>query len=602
MRSRFQLRSLAVQITVLVLAMLAVFTAALGLTVFQLTRDWLQESAVANLEALAAARQVAIKIQLDDYLDDAASFAHPWLVAEVEALLAAGEPERTVLHDALVARMRREQPAYLYNQSTEVVDLTGTVIAATDAMQEGRPLVDSPAFTEGQLNPYVADPVVESGKVYLDVSHPLRDAQGNTIAVLILRFDAHQLLAITGDRTGLGATGETVLGVRRGDEVHFLAPLRFDPNLSNIAPAPASGERAKPMIHATAGQSGVTHAPDYRGVQVIAAYRPIEATGWGVVVKQDEAETLAGVARLRATLLAGMGVLLLLGAVVTAPLTRAFLLPLRGLERATRRVAGGDLDTTVPVSQLDEVGQLAESFNTMVARLREAHDDLARSNKELASFAYVVSHDLKAPLRGIASLSEWLEEDLEGKLEQDQREQMQLLRERVQRMDALIDGLLEYSRVGRVRAPVVPVDVGALLVRVIDSVNPPDHIHVTVVPPMPALQTDELRLSQVFQNLIGNAVKYHPGPQGRVEVGCRDAGAVWEFSVSDDGLGIEPRHHERIFQMFQSLHSHSDVDSTGIGLALVKKIVEGRGGRIWVESDGEVGRGATFRFTWPKKE
>jgi len=591
-----------VQITVLVLGMLMLFTVALGLTVFQLTRDWLEHSAVANLEALASARRAAIETQLSDYLDDAASFVHPELGADVEALLAAGEPERTALHDALVARMRREQPAHPYHESTEVVDLTGTVIAATDAAQEGRQLADSPAFTEGRLHPYISDPFAELGKVCLDVSHPLRDAQGDTIAVLVLRFDAKQLLTITGDYTGLGATGETVLGARRGNEVCFLAPLRFDPNLSSIAPAPASGERAKPMIHATAGQSGVTRAPDYREVQVIAAYRPIEPTGWGLVVKQDESEAFAGIVRLRATLLAGMGVLLLLGAVIVAPLTRVFLQPLRELEQATRRVAAGDLTTSVPASQLDEVGQLAESFNTMVARLREAHEGLARSNQELTSFAYVVSHDLKAPLRGIASLSEWLEEDLADRLEGEQREQMRLLRERVQRMDALIDGLLEYSRVGRIRNPVISVDVGALLVRLIGTVNPPDHIHVAVIPPMPTLQTDELRLSQVFQNLIDNAVKYHPGPQGRVEVACRDADAFWEFSVSDDGLGIEPRYHERIFQMFQSLHPRSDVESTGIGLALVKKIVEERGGKIWVESDGVPGHGSTFRFTWPKKE
>jgi signal transduction histidine kinase len=602
MRSRFRFQTLTAQITVLVLITLAVFTLALGLTAFQITRDRLEEIAIVNLQALASARQAAIEGQLQHYFGHLEGFLQPNLEADVTALLVADSEEWAALHAELVAGLRREQASDPHVKWTEIADTTGTVIAATAAEREGLRHDDSSVFLEGQKHAFVSDPFAELEEIYLELSTPLRDARNDTVGVLILRLDAERLLTITGNYTGLGDTGETALGVRRGDKVHFLVPLRFDPNLSAIVPIPVDGDRARPMIHATAGQSGWTRAPDYRGVQVIAAYRPIALTGWGLVVKQDEAEAFAGISRLRLNLLLGSGVLLLLSAVVIVPLARTFTWPLRDLERATRRVAAGDLTTHVPVSELDEVGQLAESFNAMVIRLREAHDELAHSNQELASFAYVVSHDLKAPLRGIASLSQWLAEDLAEALEGDQREQMRLLRERVRRMDALIDGLLEYSRVGRVRSPTVPVDVGVLLVKVIDAVHPPDGIHVTVPPPMPTLKTDELRLSRVFQNLIENAVRYHPGPQGSVEVACRDAGARWEFSVSDDGTGIEPRHHERIFQIFQSLHPQDDAESTGIGLALVKKIVEEHGGRVWVESDGMPGQGATFRFTWLKEE
>lgn len=604
MRSQLRLQTLAAQIAVLVLAMLTVFTMALGLTVRQIISDWLEDTAVAGLEALASARQAALEAQLQDYLDDLGAFTQPNLETDVASLLEAAGDERATLHRELVASLRREQTAVAGLESAEIVDTTGTVIAATADEREGLRLGDSSTFLEGRRKTFIGDPSRHGGNVYLELSAPLRDAQNNTIALVILHFDARRLLALTGDYTGLGETGETVLGARRGDEVYFLTPLRFAPNLGDIAPAPAGGERAKPMIHATAGQSGVIRARDYRDVRVIAAYRPIEPTGWGLVVKQDEGDAFAGVSQLQFTLLTSLGVLLLLGAVATLPLMRAFTRPLRELERATLQVAAGDLNTHVPVSQLDEVGRLAESFNVMVTRLREAHEELARSNRELASFAYVVSHDLKAPLRGIASLSEWLEEDLNlaGTLGEVQVEHMRLLRQRVRRMDALIDGLLEYSRVGRIRTQVIPVDVGALLVRVIDALDPPDHIHVTVTSPMPTLKTEGLRLSQAFQNLIENAVKFHPGPQGQVEVACRDAETHWEFTVSDDGAGIEPRYHGRVFQIFQSLHAQDDAESTGIGLALVKRIVEEQGGRVWVESDGVPGHGATFHFTWSKGE
>ena len=519
-------------------------------------------------------------------------------------------PARTgwPLHDGLVASLLRKQTAILHGWQADIVDRTGTVFASTTPEREGQDLGDSPAFAMGQNRAFISAPFPkpEVGKVHLELSIPLRGAHGNTIAVLILEFDARRLLAITGDYHGLGATGETVLGMRQGDQVHFLTPLRFDPNLSEIEPAPADGERARPMIHATAGQSGSTHARDYRNVRVVAVHRPIEPTGWGVVVKQDEAEAFSGVARLRSTLLISLGMVLLLGYLIVPPLVRSFTRPLRELEEATRLVAAGDLSASVPIRHQDEVGRLAGSFNAMITRLKETQDDLERSNQELASFAYVISHDLRAPLRGITTLSEWLEEDLADELDADGREQMTLLRNRVRRMDGLIVGLLEYSRIGRTGNEDISVDVGALLAQVVDTVAPPDHISVTVHLPMPTLRADPLRLTQVFQNLIENAVKYHPGPQGKVEVTCRDAadterpGDNWEFSVSDGGLGIDPRHHERIFEMFQSLHARDGTESTGIGLALVQKIVEDRGGEVWVESQGTRGKGTTFRFTWPK--
>jgi signal transduction histidine kinase len=236
-----------------------------------------------------------------------------------------------------------------------------------------------------------------------------------------------------------------------------------------------------------------------------------------------------------------------------------------------------------------EVERKAEEL----ARLAAA---LEASNHELDQFAYVASHDLKAPLRGIGNLSQWIEDDLGERLTAESREHLELLRGRVQRMEGLIDGILQYSRAGRVREKTEPVDTGALAREVVDLLAPPPTVRVEVAPELPQIITERLPLQQVLLNLVGNAIK-HSGPGGVVHVSASRGGGAWEFAVSDQGPGIAPEFHERIWGMFQTLQPRDRVEGPGIGLSIVKKLVESRGGRAWLES--APGAGATFRFTWP---
>ena len=235
-------------------------------------------------------------------------------------------------------------------------------------------------------------------------------------------------------------------------------------------------------------------------------------------------------------------------------------------------------------------------------RAEEQHarllQEISSANEELTNFAYVVSHDLKAPLRAIGALADWLSTDYADKFNEEGKEHMRLLLSRVHRMGALIDGILQYSRVGRVKEVSVPVDLNRLLQEVIDLLAPPDNISITIDPSLPTIRIEPTRIQQVFQNLISNAIKYMDKPEGKIHVGCTDLGEQWQFSVSDNGPGIEARHFERIFQLFQTLAPRDRVESTGVGLSLVKKILEMYGGRIWMES--EVGKGTTFLFTLPK--
>jgi PAS domain S-box-containing protein len=242
-------------------------------------------------------------------------------------------------------------------------------------------------------------------------------------------------------------------------------------------------------------------------------------------------------------------------------------------------------------------------LNITERRWREAEkarmvQELESANEELKNFAYVVSHDLKAPLRAIGSLADWIAADQQDRLDTEGREHLRLLIQRVRRMDALIDGVLSYSRTGRIREAVVAVDLNKLLHEVIDLLAPPAQITVNVAPGLPTIRTEKTAIQQMLQNLISNAIRYMDKPLGRIEIGCVGQGKNWLFSVTDNGPGIEARHFERIFQLFQTLHPRDRVESTGVGLAIVKKIVEQFGGQVWVEST--LGQGSTFFFTLPK--
>lgn len=258
------------------------------------------------------------------------------------------------------------------------------------------------------------------------------------------------------------------------------------------------------------------------------------------------------------------------------------------------------------VEDIRERKQAEESLRLRAVELSWTAQTLAKTtsilrkrNQELDQFAYVVSHDLKAPLRAIANLSSWIEEDLSDSMTEDTLHQMNLLRGRVHRMEALIEGLLQYSRVGRIQLASETVKVEKLLAEIIDSLAPPSGFEVKVEPGMPTFVTERLSLQQVFANLISNAIKHNRSDSGHVKISVKELDDFYEFFVTDDGPGIAPQYHDKVFVIFQTLEARDKVENTGIGLSLVKKIVEGQGGSISLES--AEGEGATFRFTWPKQ-
>jgi signal transduction histidine kinase len=240
-----------------------------------------------------------------------------------------------------------------------------------------------------------------------------------------------------------------------------------------------------------------------------------------------------------------------------------------------------------------------EEIKRLHAGLKEHAAQVEHANRELTEFAYVVSHDLKAPLRGIGSLASWLHKDYADKIDAEGRKHLEMIMGRVSRMNGLIDGILSYSRAGRSGEGAVDVDLALLVPNTIDLLAPPAHIRVEIVTPLPHMVIEPTKAQQLFQNLLSNAIKYMDKPEGHIRVGC-EAGddGFWHFWVADNGPGIEEKYFENIFQLFQTLAPRDSVEGSGVGLALVKKIVELDGGRVWCESTP--GSGTTFHFTLPK--
>ncbi|MBZ5702562.1 MAG: PAS domain S-box protein [Acidobacteriia bacterium] len=228
--------------------------------------------------------------------------------------------------------------------------------------------------------------------------------------------------------------------------------------------------------------------------------------------------------------------------------------------------------------------------------------ELARSNADLQQFAYVASHDLQEPLRMVASFTQLLAQRYAGKLDADAKEFIGYAVDGAHRMQILVNDLLAYSRVGTRGGEFADTDCERVLETALNNLRMTIEETKAVIThdPLPQVQADEIQLCQVFQNLLGNALKFHGPDAPRVHVSAQDIRGEWRFSVRDNGIGIDPQQAQRIFVIFQRLHSRAEYPGTGLGLAIAKKIVERHGGRIWVES--QPGKGSTFYFSLPMRE
>ncbi|MEO6301552.1 MAG: ATP-binding protein [Bacteroidia bacterium] len=252
---------------------------------------------------------------------------------------------------------------------------------------------------------------------------------------------------------------------------------------------------------------------------------------------------------------------------------------------------------TINDKKRDEFTKLVNSLNQMSETLNKNFNELKKKNKELDQFAYVVSHDLKAPLRGISNIISWMEEDHEKDITPEINQNLILIKGRTLRLENMINGLLEYARIEKTRKGIELVNTD-LMIKDLKELLIPSKFSLSIKNVLPVMHVEKLHIEQVFANLISNAVKYNNNEHPEIIIDYNDAGKYHQFSVLDNGPGIDKEYFGKIFEIFQTLQERDAFESTGVGLAIVKKIVDDNKGTINVES--ELGKGARFVFTWPK--
>ncbi|WP_181306583.1 ATP-binding protein [Rufibacter sp. XAAS-G3-1] len=269
----------------------------------------------------------------------------------------------------------------------------------------------------------------------------------------------------------------------------------------------------------------------------------------------------------------------------------------RRMNNLAHSIAQGDYSVSLVDRHNDEISSLTRSLNKMARQLQNSFNHLTKTNNELDQFAYVVSHDLKAPLRAINNLAEWIAEDLVTD-EPDIKKNLSILRSRVHRMENLINGILAYSKVGKQVLPSTSFSAQEVVKETLENLSPPDTFRIHTPAVLPTITGERTLFYQVMSNLLSNAFKYHHTQHGNIEIRAKVLPDFYQFEVQDDGPGIPKEYQAKVFGIFQTMEARDVKESTGVGLSIVKKIVEEKGGQVWIES--EKGQGTTFLFTWPK--
>ncbi|SHJ66237.1 His Kinase A (phospho-acceptor) domain-containing protein [Desulfatibacillum alkenivorans DSM 16219] len=488
----------------------------------------------------------------------------------------------------------------------------GSVIVSSDQNQEGKVKKDQPYFKEGKSRTYIQNVYYSMSirEPAITISAPLKLVGGELMGVLAARVDISTLSKIISRRSSRLKTEDTYL-VNKFN--FFITEPLFGEDYALKKTIHTEG-----VALALEKSEGFAFYKDYRGIPVIGAYRWVPDKELAIITEVDQSEAYAPIYRLRKTIALFGLVIAFTSAFLGLIFARTITRPLAKLAQSAGVMGTGDLETEIVTSAKGEVGSLARSLDQMrrelkeslvskdrlikeAARRKAAMADLERSNQELEQFAYVASHDLQEPLRMVASYTQLLAQRYEGQLDEKANKYIGYIVEGATRMQHLVNDLLQLSRVGTRGAPFEPTDCNEVVQQVLKSLK--RTIAETkagiVVDDLPVVQADAIQLGQVFQNLIANALKFRGDDPPAVRISAEKNETAWTFQVHDNGIGIDPSFHDRIFIIFQRLHERGKYEGTGIGLAIVKKIVERHGGRIWIES--QEGKGASFFFSIPEK-
>lgn len=494
----------------------------------------------------------------------------------------------------------------------------GRVLISTDKANEGKYLENRPFFLQGKHRTFIQNVYYSMAlqRPAMTISAPVRDETGHLVAVLAGHLNLADLSKIMEKPEHLSRSEDTYLINRF---YFFITEPRFGKDYALKKSVHTEGVDA-----ALDRREGVRFYNDYRGVPVIGAYHWLPEWELGLITEVDQAEAFEPIHALEKAI-GGIGAAVALAATlaglfIALSITR----PLLRLVVETEKIGRGNLDYQVGHFGQDEIGELDRSFGRMVAQLKEtliSRDELTaevavrkrtekrlkstlaalgRSNKELEQFAYVASHDLQEPLRMVASYTQLLAERYEEHLDEKAKKYIHYAVDGAVRMQRLIQDLLAFSKVAMRGGNFEKVDINRVFDNAVNNleVSIREAHAVLTKENLPEVTADPLQLTQVLQNLIANAIKFCNADPPRVHVSVQqEDNGDWVFGVKDNGIGIASQYRDKIFVIFQRLHTREEYPGTGIGLALCKRIIERHGGRIWFES--EPGLGSTFFFSVP---
>lgn len=593
--------------------------ALIATTYYLKSREVIKKQTLDGLTAVAESRRLHVLEFMEGRKGRTVDFSSDGFIRDSLETISQGGPEVEVAVKKLNRHLLvNKMPLDKWLVAVEVIDLNGKVVSSTETTQIGKDVSGQEFFTKGRKGVF-ADPrcrfVDYLNTKCLFVSHPLTSKNtGDPIGVIVNVSDMGALSEGTTQRAGLGETGEVYLVDRDKlmlTESRFLdgaplkqivdtEPIRMNTNIKGK-------EKGREM-------TGIY--PDYRGEPVIGASMYLPEYGWTLLAEIDKAEAFANLKTLAIVAIVLGCVAIGAAAGTGVSISMSLAKPINKLTGAVNKFRGGDREARANIHRGDELGVLANSFDGMAQELSALTTDLekrvaertaesegrakelARSNTELQQFAYVASHDLQEPLRMVQGYTQLIARRYKGKLGEEADEFVNYIVDGVSRMQGLINALLTYSRVGTHGGLFEPMDCNILLKQALANLQvaiEESNADVTSTP-LPVVKCDATQLVQLFQNLIGNAIKFRAtGKPPRVDVSSERKGNEWVFSVKDNGIGIDPQHFDRIFLIFQRLHTKEQYAGSGIGLSICQKIVERHGGRIWVESVS--GQGTTFYFT-----
>ncbi|HJW86714.1 MAG TPA: ATP-binding protein [Candidatus Brocadiaceae bacterium] len=457
------------------------------------------------------------------------------------------------------------------------------------------------------------------------ITAPVHDSKGVSIGELAFEVDMEMVYKQIQDVAGLGETGETLIGKGIVDGAIFLHSLRHDPSAALKRKVMVGEGKGFPMLKAVQGECGSGFSIDYRGEKVAAAWRYIPSLDCGIVAKIDFSEAIEPMNDVRDKAAVLLIISLFLGGGLVFLVVRTITVPIINLTYMAKRVNEGDLSARVEVASSDEIGVLGRYFNKMTedlttvnislkdhaAKLGAINSELSAANKELESFSYSVSHDLRAPLRAIDGFSNIILEDYRDRLDDEGKRLFSVVRENAKKMGQLIDDILSFSRMGRLETSMQEIDMEQLVKEVYQELAtsvPERKIQFNLKSLAPAYG-DRPMIRQVIANLISNTLKFTKGREAAViEVGTitgdMEYGGVGKaveneniYYVKDNGVGFDMKYVDKLFGVFQRLHSAEEFEGTGIGLAIVKRVITRHGGRTWAQ--GKVGEGTVVYFTLP---